>query len=142
MPDIDDLSYQGEEIKLDKIRHIKYTIKGLKLIAKKFGSVVKAFDQMKTMNQDFDIETMDHLVLLLHAGLVHEDAKLMVDDVENMLTMDNLMSVFHKILAAFGGSMPQPKDEVSETAEGESPLTSTGLSIPAEQSSTSQKLNI
>lgn len=134
MPDIDDMSYEGAEIKLDKIRHIKYTIKGLKLIAKKFGSVVKAFDQMKTMDQNFDIETMDNLVLLLHAGLIHEDAKLMADDVENMLTMNSLPTVFNKILEAFTGSMPQPKDGGSEGDPGESLSTSTGLSTNAEQS--------
>lgn len=132
--DIDDLSYEGTEINLDKVRHIKYTVKGLKLIAKKHGSVIKAFDQMKTMNQGIDIETMDNLVLLLHAGLIHEDTKLSTDDVENMLTMDNLISVFNKILTAFGGSMPQPKAGGSEGDQGEPLSTSTGLSTNAEPS--------
>ena len=118
MPDIDDMSYEGEEIKLDKVRHIKYTIKGLKIIAKKFGSVVDAFEQMKNVNQKFDIDTMDNLVLLLHAGLVHEDIKITVDEVENMLTMENMSTVFNKIIKAFGGSVPQPK-EGSESEVGE-----------------------
>ena len=119
--DIDDMSYEGEEIKLDKIRHIKYTIKGLKIIAKKFGSVVKAFKDMETMNQDFDIETMDNLTLLLYAGLVHEDEKLTIDDVENMLTMANLPIAFNKIIIAFNGSTPEPKEDDggSEGTEGE-----------------------
>jgi len=143
MPDIDDMSYEGEEIKLDRLRHIKYTIKGLKLIAKKFGSVVKAFDQMKTMNQEFDTETMDNLVLLLHAGLIHEDAKLTADDVENLLTLENMPIVFHEILEAFTGSVPQAEEnsegdpgaqpkEGSEDEPGESKSTSTELSSTAE----------
>ena len=107
---IDDMSYKGEEIKLDRVRHIKYTIKGLKLIAKKFGSVVDAFEQMKNVNQKFDIETMDNLVLLLHAGLIHEDVKMTVDDIESMLTMENMPIIFSKIIKAFGGSVPQPKE--------------------------------
>ena len=118
--DIDDMGYEGEEIKLDKIRHIKYTIKGLKIIAKKHGSVVKAFNDMQSMNQDFDVETMDNLTLLLHAGLVHEDPKLTQDDVENMLTMANIPIAFTKIITAFNGSTPKPKeDEVSEATKGE-----------------------
>lgn len=123
--DKDDLSYTGELIKLDKERHIKYTIKGLKIIAKKHGSVVKAFSDMQKMNQDIDIETMDNLTLLLYAGLVHEDAKLTQDDVENMLTVDNMPLIFGKIITAFNGSTPQPKeDEVSESTEGEPVSTS------------------
>ena len=119
--DIDDMGYEGEEIKLDKIRHIKYTIKGLKVIAKKFGSVVKAFNDMQKMNQEFDVQTMDNITLLLHAGLVHEDPKLTIDDVENMLTMANIPIAFTKIIVAFNGSAPEPSNEteVSEIAEGE-----------------------
>ena len=111
MQDKDDLNYEGEEIALDKVRHIKYTIKGLKVVAKKFGSVVEAFNQMQKMNPNFDMETMDNLVLLLHAGLIHEDAKLTADDVENLLTIDNMLIVFNAILAAFSGSTPTPKSE-------------------------------
>jgi hypothetical protein len=132
MPDINDMDYPGEEIKLDKIRHIKYTTRGLKLIAKKFGSVVKGFDQMKTMNPDFDTEMMDNLTLLLHAGLIHEDKELTADDVENMLTLDNMTPVFHKILKAFAGSTPQPEeDEVSQDEPGELKLTLTESSTIA-----------
>jgi len=114
------MSYIGEPIKLDKIRHIKFTIKGLKLIAKKSGSVVKAFNDMQKMNQEFDIEGMDHLVLLLHAGLIHEDPKLTIDDTEGFLTMGNMTTVFTAIIKAFNGSSPQPKeDEVSNDNAGE-----------------------
>lgn len=117
--DIDDMIYEGEEIKLDKIRHIKYTIKGLKIIAKKHGSVVKAFNDMKKMNPDFDCDTMDHLTLLLYAGLVHEDEKLTIDKVESLLTMKNMPIAFQKILVAFKGSTPQTDDGGSESTEGE-----------------------
>ena len=124
MNDVDDLSYEGEPINLDRLRHIKYTIKGLKIIAKKHGSVIKAFNSMKTINQEFDVETMDNLTLLLHAGLVHEDAKLTQDDVENMLTITNMPEAFQGIMKAFNGSTPQPEeDEVSENTEGEQPST-------------------
>jgi len=120
--DKNDFGYEGEEIKLDKIRHIKYTIKGLKIISKKFGSVIEAFDGMKTMNQNFDTETMDNLVLLLHAGLIHEDSNLTVDAVENMLTIGNLPEIFQKIITSFSGSTPKSDtdDGGSEVTEGKS----------------------
>jgi hypothetical protein len=119
--DVNDMDYPGEEIKIGgKVRHIKYTIVGLKLIAKKHGSVVAAFNKMNDLNEDFDVDTMDHLVLLLHAGLVHESPELTANDVENMLTMTSLPIVFNKILAAFGGSTPQPTDDGgSEVNPGE-----------------------
>ena len=124
--DRDDLSYEGEEIKLDKIRHIKYTIKGLKLLAKKFGSVAKAFEQMQTMNQKMDVDTMDNLTLLLQAGLIHEDNKLTADDIENWLTIENMPVIFGKIIQAFTGSTPQPTgDEVNQDEPGEPKSIST-----------------
>lgn len=119
--DINDMDYEGErfmedksigeEIRLDKIRHIKYTIKGLKIIAKKCGSVVKAFNDMQTMDANFTVETMDNLVILLHAGLIHEDSKLTADDVENLLTMSNMTTVFNAIIKAFNGSTPEPTED-------------------------------
>ena len=116
--DIDDMGYEGEEIKLDKIRHIKYTLKGLKIIAKKFGSVVEAFNDMQKMNQDFDVETMDNLTLLLYAGMVHEDSKLTLDDTENMLTITNMPIAFQKIITAFNGSTPKPNED-GDSNDGE-----------------------
>jgi len=119
MNDIDNINFEGEPVKLDRVRHIKYTIRGLKLIARKHGSVIKAFADMKTMDENFTVETMDHLVMLLHAGLIHEDAKLTVDDVENMLTIENMPVVFNTIIKAFSGSIPVAKeDEVSEDEPG------------------------
>ena len=117
--DIDDLSYIGQPIKLDKLRHIKFTIKGLKLIAKKSGSMVKAFNDMQLMNKEFDIEGMDHLVLLLHAGLIHEDPTLTIDNVENLLTMNNMTIIFTSIMKAFNGSMPEPAEGGSTDDPGE-----------------------
>jgi len=132
--DIDDMSYEGEEIKLGgKVRHIKYTIKGLKILAKKYGTVIKAFNKLENMNQEFDVETMDHLTLLLHAGLVHEDERITVEATENLLTFEILPVVFTKILKSFGGSMPQPTDDGgSNDNPGESLQTSTSLNTPPE----------
>lgn len=124
MSDKDDMGYEGEPIQLDKLRHIKYAIKGLKIIAKKHGSVVKAFTDMKNMNTDFDMETMDDLVLLLHAGLIHEDPKLTIEATEDIMTLKNMKEVFYAIMRSFSESSPAD-DGGSDAAEGEPLSTST-----------------
>ena len=117
--DVKDSWYEGESIQLGgKIRHIKYTFKGLKLIAKKFGSVAKAFNDMQTMDTNFTTETMDNLAILLHAGLIHEDPALTIDETENFLTMGNMTKIFTSIMKAFNGSTPEP-EEGSTDDQGE-----------------------
>ncbi len=124
--DIDDMFYLGEEVKLDKIRHIKFTMRGLKLIAKKYGSVVEALRKMENLNKDMDEESMEHIAMLLQAGLVHEDKNLTLDDAENMITFNNIFPIFMTIQKSLGGSLPQPTDDGgSEGTEGNLPLTST-----------------
>ena len=134
MADKDDMNYLGEEVQLDKIRHIRYTMRGLKIIAKKFGSVVGAFKQMEELNPEFDVDGMEHIAMLLQAGLVHEDKDLTMDDVENMITFENITPIFRIIVRALGGSIPEPKDSGgSEGTEGETqPLTSTDLNMSPE----------
>jgi len=118
--DIDDMDYPGEPVKLGgKVRHIKFTIVGLKIIAQKHGSVVKAFKQMQTMNKEFDVEGMDHLVMLLHAGLIHEEPELTIEDAENFLTIRNMKIVFAAIIKSFNGSTPEPAEGGSTDDLGE-----------------------
>jgi len=117
--DIDDLGYIGEEIKIGgKIRHIRYAVVGLKILAKKYGSVVDAFEKMQTMNLRFDEKTMDDLTALLHAGLAHEDESLTPSDVERMLDIGNMKTAFNKILKSFTLSTPDA-EEGSEATAGE-----------------------
>jgi carbonic anhydrase len=116
--DIDDMEYQGEEIKIGgKTRHIRYAIVGLKLLAQKYGSVVDAFDKMQTMNLKFDEKTMDDLALLLYAGLVHEDEKLTLAAVENMADIGNMRQAFDKILNSFKQSTPEPEEAGKKSGE-------------------------
>ena len=103
-----DLDYEGEEIILGgKARHIRYSIKGLKIITKQIQGMVKAFNGMQTMDASLMAEAMDSMVTLLHAGLIHEDPKLMVGDVEDMLTMNNMPAVFNAVIRAFNSITPQ-----------------------------------
>jgi hypothetical protein len=106
--DINDMDYLGEEIKLaGKVRHIKYTIAGLKILARHFDSVMAAFDKMQKMDINFSVETLDDITLMLYAGLIHEDENLTIKQVENMVDFTTIMTVFEKIGKAIQGSNPQ-----------------------------------
>lgn len=118
--DIDDMEYQGEEIKMGgKVRHIKYTIKGLKVIAKAYGSVITAFRALQKFNPEFDVEGLDEVTTLLYAGLIHEDSKITVDAVENYLNLSNITDTIEKITVAFNGSMAT--DDEAEDEDGTEP---------------------
>lgn len=128
--DKNDFSFNGEEIKLDKIRHLRLGIKGLKLLSKKFGSVEKAFKQFDKSN-DMDEDFLDILVAFLHACLVHEEQDITIEEVENLIDFPMITETFKKIANTLKGSMPQ-KNEVETSTAGESQLTSTESNTTAE----------
>lgn len=101
--DIDNFDYKGETVKLDKERHLKYTIAGMKLLAKKYGSVMEAFRKLQSIGELTDTE-LDLIVDIAHAGLIHEDPKIAVADVSNLLDMRNMTGLTLKMIAAFNGS--------------------------------------
>lgn len=117
--DVNDMDYIGEEIKLDKIRHIKYTIKGLKVLSKAYGSVHSAMAKIEKLNENFDVETLDDICIFVHAGLIHQDDQLKIEDVENILEFGHITSAMQKIMEAIRHSMPNPA-EVSNDNQGES----------------------
>ena len=101
--DIDNFDYKGEPVKLDKERHLKYTIAGMKLLAKKYGSVMEAFRRLQSIDE-LSENDLDLIVDIAHAGLIHEDSKLTVAIVENLLDMRNMTGLTLKMIAAFNGS--------------------------------------
>ena len=120
MKDKDDLSYQGEAIKLDKVRHLKFTFRGMKLLAKKYGSVNAAMERISAMDSNMSADALDDLVNLVHAGLVHEDKSLTTEMVEDMLDFSVLYTIGDVILTAFMKSIPEPTaDGGSEGTPGE-----------------------
>lgn len=116
--DIDDMNYEGEEIKLDKVRHIKYTFKGMKFLAKKYGSVIDAMKKLEEIDHNITAEGIDDLTNLIYAGLIHEDKEITTDSVEDALDFNNIYPVISKITKAFYVSSPQPKGG-SEGTTGE-----------------------
>ena len=111
---IDDISFEGVEIKLGgNVKHLNFTFLGLKMLAKKYGSVEKALSKLsdRENNDDYMNEEMfDILSSFVMAGLIHENRKLTQDDVECWLNVRNMEYCFEKISEAMGDSLPEGED--------------------------------
>jgi len=109
--DRDDMGYLGEKIKLGgKIRHIKYTIPGLKMLARHFGTVIDGLNAFKGFNPYFDEEGLDKLAKLTYAGLMHEDESLTLEAVENMIGPGSIIELPAKLMRALNESLPDVKE--------------------------------
>lgn len=112
MSNIEDICYTGEEIVLrGKKRTLLYTNRGMKILAQKFGTVYKGLKVLKDLNYEFDESSLDNMAVLLHAGLVHEDKDLTLDDVENMMRFDIMPYVIGKLSIAIRASLPKADNE-------------------------------
>lgn len=118
MSNIDDLIYKGEDVIINgKKRKLLYTNKGMKILAKEFGTVYKALNAMQKLNFEFDEDSLEKIAILLFAGLIHEDQSLTIDDVDNMLRFDLLPYFIEKISKAITGSLPQPKKTKTQSSK-------------------------
>jgi hypothetical protein len=105
---IDDVSYEGVEVKLDKVRHIKYTFAGMRIILKKYGSLQKALNVLSEMeSSDITEEGLDALSTLIYAGLIHEDEELTQKKVENIIDFRNITKLTEALTKALSGSLPE-----------------------------------
>lgn len=105
---IDDVSYEGVEVKLDKVRHIKYTFAGMRIILKRYGSLQKALNVLGEMeNSELTEEGIDALSTLFFAGLIHEDEHLTQQKLENMIDFRDIAELTNAIIEAISGSLPE-----------------------------------
>jgi len=110
---LDDLTFEGIEIKLGgKTFHLNYTFMGLRMLAKKHGSINKALakltDRSGEDDKDFmNDEMFDIISSFVLAGLIHENRKMTQEDVECLLTIQNMNYCFGKISEAMNNSLPQ-----------------------------------
>lgn len=105
---IDDVSYEGVEVKLDKVRHIKYTLGGMRIILKKYGSLQKALNVLSEMgDSDLTEEGLDVLSTLIYAGLIHEDEELTQKKVENVIDFRNITKLTEALTEALSSSLPE-----------------------------------
>lgn len=115
---LDDIDYQGVEIKLDKIRHLRYTFAGTKILLRKYGSLknaIKEFEKVRNCGGDITEEVLDVLTTMVQAGLVHEDNTLTFEKVETILDFRNIMGLVENITDAFSNSMPDEGDTGMDT---------------------------
>ena len=102
--------YDGEEIMLDKPRHIRFTMKGIKYLVKKYGSLSKAIDELGNVSNDITEQTLNVLTTFIYAGLIHEDKSLTEDDVDNIIDIKNIGGLSGKIMLAMSNSLPDSKE--------------------------------
>ncbi len=105
---IDDVSYEGVEVQLDKVRHIKYTFAGMRIILKQYGSLQQALNVLGAMgDSDLTEEGLDVLSTLIYAGLVHEDEGLTQATVEGLIDFRNITKLTEALTEALSGSLPE-----------------------------------
>jgi hypothetical protein len=108
MTNIEDITYEGEEIVFNGKKHkLLFTNKGMKILAKEFGTVYKALGCMRELNYEFDESSLDKICILLYAGLIHEDNSITIDSVGNMMRFDLMPYFIEKLSKAITGSLPQ-----------------------------------
>lgn len=101
-------------ITLDKERHLKYGLKSLKAIEMKTG-------KSALTNEFWAVPSATNFSILLWAGLLHEDPKLTLEQVDELVdTYSSLDALYSSIAEAWGASMPEPS---SEGEKSESPLS-------------------
>lgn len=89
-------------VQLDKMRNLRYGMKAISLIEKKFGKSIAKIDM--------DDMTMEEIATFIWAGLVHEDKELTPDKVmelvDNFSTVQVVMEkVSEAMNLAFGGTV-------------------------------------
>lgn len=91
-------------IVLDKERHLKLTLGGMKAFQEQTGkSLLKGFDMSEMGESD--------LIALIWACLVWEDKELKVDDVGYMLDIGQIPEISQKLAQAINTSLPDKKSD-------------------------------
>lgn len=98
-------------IELDKVRNFKYGMRAISLVEKKFKKPISQVD-MNSL-------TMEEMATIIWAGLVHEDNKLTVDKVIDLIDeYSNVTKVFvtagDALNKAFNGEEPEEEKEKNE----------------------------
>jgi hypothetical protein len=112
-------------ILLDKERHLRYSFKSFKLaeqaLLKEHGQRVSFLSLLNSYSNEDGTPNLENvyitdLIILLWAGLVHEDAQLTTDDVGDMLSFNKFDYVSTKLFEAV--NLSQPQEEKVERVEG------------------------
>lgn len=94
-------------IKLDKTRNLRYGMKAISMIEKKFGKSVSKIDM--------DNLTMEDAAVMIWAGLVHEDAELTTEKVMDLVDeYSDIQTILEAMGEAFQGAFSQGEAEKKE----------------------------
>lgn len=94
-------------VKLDKIRNLKYGMRAIDLIEKKFGKPVM---QIEGINNG--ILTMEEYAIIICAGLIHEDKDLTPDKVMDLIDEhSSLATVAREMWKAFNAAFKNEEEE-------------------------------
>jgi hypothetical protein len=91
-------------IKLDKVRHLRLSLKGMLEFEKLTG---------KTLLKGFKFKdlTLSDMAALIWACLIHEDKELTYDDVLDMIDTSNMEAASEAVVACVIQSFPEPKEQ-------------------------------
>ncbi len=96
------------EITLDKPRHLKYDFNAIRAIERETGKNLLKDNIWRDLSGT-------NLLIMVWAGLLHEDKNLKLEDVGAMFDLSHGSMVTGKVLEAWGLAVPEPR-------EGEDPL--------------------
>jgi hypothetical protein len=105
-------------VKLDKERHFLVSMGALRRFQKASGKNILDKTTMDQISTDLKSNTLtDDLFILLCACLRHEDDKLTVEQLEDMICPGTMQEVLKKFFEAWAAAMPDKKSEENEEAD-------------------------
>lgn len=96
-------------IEIDKVRNLRYGMKALSLIEKKFKKNLSAID--------FESLTIEETMTIVWAGLVHEDSSLTVEKLIDLIDVNNVRidSIIKAMSEAINDAFGQPEKTENPT---------------------------
>ncbi len=85
---------------LDKERHLKLTLGGMKKFEEATGLKILKAEKLESLTQE-------HIIAFIWACLLPEDKKLTLEDVGYMITPDKLQELSETIIKVWGQAMPE-----------------------------------
>lgn len=99
-------------IKLDKPRHLFYSMKGFLYLAERYGDAGSAFAKIPSgKDSRMGVDELNALVDLIFAGLMHEDDSLSRDDVARIIDIRRLGFIAEAISKAMATSLPESEGD-------------------------------
>ena len=98
MANISKVKSKPIEIELDKKRHLRYTLGSFAYLEETYGDIDKAFTKMEQ-------GSMNAIIDIIYAGLIHEDANLTKHQVSHMIDISNMNEIVEQITKAMGNDV-------------------------------------